>query len=223
MIYIETFEQSIMQSDGTGYKGQILLGTGLVVGEGKLVFKGDISNPYLFHRATATGHFEGNRLVDGTVVYDTGATYQGPLDSYNRTSGHGHWTSPNGDSFDGEFLEGFPVRGVAKFHDGSSITGWWIKGVLQGDVTYVRPDNSTYRGKWSGDHAEGPGTWTTKDGIQYSGTWHAGALQPAGGTVHEPGGRTYEYAPHEHDNDTHGTINGKDVSFPKEDVYGAGK
>lgn len=65
-------------------------------------------------------------------------------------------------------------HGTLTLFDGSSISGEFTDGGLDGAVVFISPKGMHYEGEWRNGSQEGYGTATMPNGIRYEGAWHRG-------------------------------------------------
>jgi hypothetical protein len=84
-------------------------------------------------------------VTEGKVTYSDGTVYYGPLDGNYKKTGKGSITLPNGDTYEGDFLE-------------DSLTGY-------GKFTFAGGD--VYEGELQNGKKEGKGKYTSAEGSIY--------------------------------------------------------
>ena len=94
-------------------------------------------------------------------------------DCYN---GQGMINYENGDSFDGNFLDGQIFKGTYTFNDGTKYIGSWNNGMLNGSCEMYNNDGTMYIGDILDGQFHGIGTYTLADGSKFIGTWKNGKL-----------------------------------------------
>ncbi len=78
---------------------------------------------------------------------------------------------PDGTKFFGELKEGKFFQGDFTFLDGTTFSGNWIDGKLNGQGTSTSKNGTVYVGEWKDNKKNGKGTLTMADGSKYVGEW----------------------------------------------------
>ena len=107
---------------------------------------------------------------------DDGSVYSGPLlpgsDGKSRCHGYVSIKYTNGNSYTGEFANGFPDgRGVAEYTNGRRYEGNLKRGKLDGTGTMTYPEGGKYVGEWSDNEKNGEGKMVSSNGYTYEGEW----------------------------------------------------
>ena len=71
-------------------------------------------------------------------------------------------------------------RGTLTLKDGTTYTGQYINGELNGQGVRTWPDGSTYTGDFKLGEASGQGSYVGTDGRSYEGSWQEGHMQGEG-------------------------------------------
>lgn len=101
------------------------------------------------------------------LLRDSNATLCLAGDCWNGT---GLWRHPNGDWYEGTFVEG--VReggGVFTLADGRIYSGGYARGLFHGRGTYFWPDGSRWTGTFLDDRPQAPGVYTDEHGVSRPG------------------------------------------------------
>ena len=77
------------------------------------------------------------------------------------------------------------MSAVIKFTDGTSYTGEFSDGQLNGSGQMIYANGDTYQGTYQNGNRSGTGTYTWKTGASYAGDWDADKMNGTG---------TYTYA-----------------------------
>ena len=77
----------------------------------------------------------------------------------------------NGDSFDGNFLDGQRVNGTYTFNNGTKYSGTWKNGNINGECEMLFNDGSSYIGEVNGGKRNGFGAQTYSDNSKWIGNW----------------------------------------------------
>ena len=112
-----------------------------------------------------------------------------PLKSSRHYNGKGVATYPNGDTYDGEFVDGvrcgkgvytYVSKGDAEQEVKDAYDGEWKDNLKHGIGKQSYPGKGNYYGYWAEGqrHGEGVFTYTSQD--VYSGNWARGAKEGAG-------------------------------------------
>ena len=113
-------------------------------------------------------HIENFRLPDGSIYSgECTKSFFGTVE----LSGKGQILYPNGDSYEGQFLEGF-VRGFGKykFSDGDEHTGWFYDSIPEG-AGYLNQHFSMCLGCFQRGKLNGWGMQIDKNGAFHFGYW----------------------------------------------------
>lgn len=200
--------------DNVKYYGEVV--DGLLEGPGELVgadgrrFKGT------FHRGLMEGEgeyqdwnvrYEGGFSRGmfngmGVLTYHNGAVYRGAFKD-NRMHGSGKLLSPDGEEFEGEFVDDAMRKGIFKdtlggvydgefadsrYHgkgvyvsaDGNRYEGDFAEGVFSGSGRIVGPDIGHYQGEVADWVSHGQGTVTDVEGNVYTGAFAHGLYHGQG-------------------------------------------
>ncbi|MFZ9955185.1 MAG: hypothetical protein ACO3E1_03590 [Flavobacteriales bacterium] len=92
----------------------------------------------------------------------------------NCFTGSGTFKFPNGDQYDGQWLNGKPHGpGTYLFVSGDKYIGSFFQGKRSGFGTYIWIKGGKYAGNWKDDKRDGYGKFYWLGTAQYSGTWAA--------------------------------------------------
>ena len=105
------------------------------------------------------------------ACFNTNSTECIKGDCYN---GPGMINYENGDSFDGNFLDGQIVNGTYTFNNGTKYIGNWNDGMLNGPCEIHNNDGTMYIGDVFDGQFHGIGTYSSEDGSKWTGTWNNG-------------------------------------------------
>ncbi len=99
--------------------------------------------------------------------------------SGNCVNGKGKMVFPNGDTYEGDFVNGKPEgQGTMAFKNGNHYTGQFVKGMMNGKGKFRYGIGSIYEGNFVNDKMDGQGTMTELDGSyfigEYKGDWREG-------------------------------------------------
>lgn len=106
----------------------------------------------------------------GKYIYPNGDTYEGNFVN-GKKDGQGTLAFPSGNVYIGQFANNvFNGKGIYKFADGEIYDGNWVdnKRSGKGKTTF---DGDIYEGDYVNGKKEGRGTYTFKDGDYYTGEW----------------------------------------------------
>jgi hypothetical protein len=168
--------------------------------------------------AIMNGKYTGTICPNSGKPHGTGKlVYRGKKGIYEgewkqgRWSGTGKHMKPNGDVYEGHFLDnlyhgegvfkyhetkrrfegqyvmGERVKGTMKYADGSVYRGQFYHGRRHGRGSYTFKDGSRYKGDFVKDLMQGIGELRFRDGSQYDGEWKRGKHDGIG-NMHSPGG-----------------------------------
>ncbi|KAG7260673.1 hypothetical protein CRUP_015495 [Coryphaenoides rupestris] len=129
--------------------------------------------------------------------------YSGGRNEAGERHGSGQATLPNGDSYQGLYVEGRRSgQGTYRFKNGARYIGDFCNNIKHGQGTFYYPDGSTYEGSWVEDMRQGHGIYTYANGDKYDGedgqgtywyhdtvssyrgTWSNGQMDGAGEVLH---------------------------------------
>ncbi|KAG1671619.1 hypothetical protein FOA52_006850 [Chlamydomonas sp. UWO 241] len=137
--------------------------------------------------STKPSSTEGATVSDAVLEYEDGSTYEGPLRRGLR-HGKGLFTSPNGFSYKGRFVDGKAEDfGEAVYCGGALYVGEWAADLRSGFGEFSMPSGDTYAGMWEGDVMHGHGRWTFADGSYFEGSYMGG--RRTSGTMASADGR----------------------------------
>lgn len=92
---------------------------------------------------------------------------------------HGKGTAKGKDSYEGEFIAGWPHgKGTYKWSGGNNYTGDWQQGQHHGTGTKKWAAGGVYTGKWE-KHKQTCGRYVYPDGDVYEGCYQADGVTPA--------------------------------------------
>jgi hypothetical protein len=87
-------------------------------------------------------------------------------------TGHGMYTTVNGERYDGEWRNGLKNgHGVKTWPNGSRYDGEWLDNKRRGRGAEVLADGSRYDGEWRDDLPNGLGTAVWPNGTAVTGMW----------------------------------------------------
>jgi hypothetical protein len=106
------------------------------------------------------------------VISFSGFTYDGEVDARSCPSGQGCLVFPQGDRYDGEFMNGRRCgRGKYTFSNGDVYEGLWKNDVREGRGILRYANGDVYEGMWSNDVRCGLGSLLFSDGSRFVGDW----------------------------------------------------
>jgi hypothetical protein len=122
------------------------------------------------------------------VTYSDGTVSYGPLYGNYKKTGNGSITLPNGDTYEGDFLED-SLTGYGKFTfaGGDVYEGELQNGKKEGKGKYTSADGSIYEGDFKNDQRHGKGKHTSADGSVYEGDFKNGIKSGYGKYVYANG------------------------------------
>lgn len=89
--------------------------------------------------------------------------------------GHGSMMYANGDTYEGEFLDGKRNgTGTYKWYQNTiekEYTGQWLAGEYHGNGTMIYSNGDKFEGEWKNNKKEGHGIYTYANGLSFEGTW----------------------------------------------------
>lgn len=95
--------------------------------------------------------------------------------------GQGHYTWPDGSTYDGEWVQNdLQGYGSYKWADNRLYHGTWFKNQMHGQGIYIYADGIRYDGQYEEDKKEGYGIYYWPDGRKYDGWWHKGRQHGVG-------------------------------------------
>jgi len=109
--------------------------------------------------ATWQGRFEQGELVEGSVSYTEGGSYQGEFRDL-APHGQGLWVTEAGQHYEGRFENGELVEGRYRDEEGYQYEGQFRYFSFHGQGTLTRPDGVVIRGEFENGYAHGNGTRT---------------------------------------------------------------
>lgn len=109
--------------------------------------------------ATWQGRFEQGELVEGSVSYTEGGSYQGEFHDL-APHGQGLWVTEAGQHYEGRFENGELVEGRYRDEEGYQYEGQFRYFSFHGQGTLTRPDGVVIRGEFENGYAHGNGTRT---------------------------------------------------------------
>jgi len=120
--------------------------------------------------------FDSGSWVGKITINRNGGTYLGTVDENDRMSGFGSFTYQDGSFFDGEYLNGFPIKGKYIKASGDVYEGEFQAGSSKysGYGQYSFSSGHIYKGNFSGGLYNGFGEMIYPNGDSYSGTWKDG-------------------------------------------------
>jgi hypothetical protein len=120
-----------------------------------------------------------------------GALYAGEVDA-DKLTGHGAKTWPNGDRYEGLFVDGKPDgNGSYTWKSGDHYSGAWADGMPNGKGAFTAADGSRYIGDFVDGQKSGKGIFVWPNGIRYVGDvignkrTGKGVLKLANGDIYE--------------------------------------
>jgi hypothetical protein len=127
------------------------------------------------HQQTQTRNATDEKMNDGSI-------YSGPLlrcpDGIWRCHGYGRIRYANGNTYVGEFAEGFAEgRGVIDYADGRRYEGGMRRNTPDGFGTLIGTDGQKYVGGHRDGKWNGKGRWTLSNGAVIEGEWENGELE----------------------------------------------
>jgi hypothetical protein len=127
---------------------------------------------------TATFDKQGNFIGPVVEEYSDGSRYEGDLDKNRGRHGKGRYTMPDGEYYDGEYLNN-ARHGTGKWvsPSGWTYTGQYAFGYREGRGAEVLQDGSHYEGEFKRGDRFGQGRLTEANGAVLEGEWIAGKLQ----------------------------------------------
>ena len=126
------------------------------------------------------------RLNDGTY-------YKGLVNSNGNYEGKGYILWPNGDSYEGEFKEGYRHgKGTYKYKNGNTYTGDFIYSKRTGKGVYTFKSGERYEGEFKDNKFNGTGTYYFSNGEYYEGEFKDG-LKHGKGSMYDNKGRLLRY------------------------------
>lgn len=129
------------------------------------------------------------RVTVETLVYDD-RIYIGEV-RYNKPDGKGKAIFNNGNTYEGQFVEGHMTgQGISIWLDGSKYEGDHVDGYMEGNGTYYWPDGDTYVGQFSNGQLSGHGVYTWFDGDRFEGEF-VNSKMNGQGTYYYKNGDTY--------------------------------
>jgi len=118
-------------------------------GRGVLVDYRDIRFEGVFKQSPPYGVYGLSKVEYSVITYPDGEVVEGPMENKQHRCIY-----PNGDVFECEdFIIGTAVgrktacprpirRGIYRFADGGTLSGWWERGYYDGDYRYTAPDGT---------------------------------------------------------------------------------
>jgi hypothetical protein len=124
-----------------------------------------------------SGTFVHGAPMNGTGRWQSecGNIYEG---TWENGKGSGTIVGLNAESYEGEWLDGWPTHGKGQFtaNDENTYTpdeGTWSGGAAEGSI--VHKNGATYWGSWEGHNpVEGRGKWVNRRGQLFEGNWSDG-------------------------------------------------
>ena len=163
-------EGTLTWPDGRYYEGEFR--EGRLNGHGKLVDRRGCAHQGQFvdgvlhgegqftcDDATWQGRFEQGELIEGTVSYESGGSYQGKFRDF-APHGQGIWVTEDGAHYEGRFEDGELLKGTYRDEEGYRYEGEFRYFSYHGQGVLTRPDGVVIRGKFENGHAHGSGTRT---------------------------------------------------------------
>ncbi len=161
-------EGTLTWPDGSYYEGEFR--EGRLSGQGKLVDRqgcvqeGEFvdgalhgEGQFICDEVTWQGQFEQGDLVQGTVNYLEGGSYQGAFRDY-LPHGQGLWVTADGQHYEGRFEDGELLEGSYRDEEGYRYDGEFRYFSYHGEGTLTRPDGVVIRGEFENGYAHGSGT-----------------------------------------------------------------
>lgn len=163
-------EGTLTWPDGRSYEGAFregrLHGHGKLVDRRGCVQEGQFVDGVLHGQgqftcdeATWQGRFEQGELVEGSVSYTEGGSYQGEFRDL-APHGQGLWVTEAGQHYEGRFENGELVEGRYRDEEGYQYEGQFRYFSFHGQGTLTRPDGVVIRGEFENGYAHGNGTRT---------------------------------------------------------------
>lgn len=149
-----------------------------VVAAASLMVKvGDTTFSGRFTRDAKGGTLSG----EGTVVWDRGDVYTGPL-VQGKAQGRGSMVWANGDRYDGDWHDDQPQgRGVFSHVNGDRYEGEFLRGEPSGHGRILyQATGGEYDGEFKSGIPQGQGTYRWKNGDHYDGQWQDGKMHGHG-------------------------------------------
>ncbi|CAK88416.1 unnamed protein product (macronuclear) [Paramecium tetraurelia] len=111
----------------------------------------------------------------GIATYPNGDTYEGQYVNGIR-EGKGKYTyNPSGDKYEGEFLQNLK-HGIGRLiyaNNKGEYYGQWEQGLRHGEGLYTYANKDVYSGQWSRGKKHGQGTYVFNDtAMRFRGTWN---------------------------------------------------
>lgn len=163
-------EGTLTWPDGRYYEGEFR--EGRFSGHGKLVDRRGCAQEGMFvdgalhgdgkftcDDAVWQGRFEQGELVEGTVSYAEGGSYQGEFRDF-APHGQGLWVTEGGQHYEGRFENGELLEGSYRDEEGYRYEGEFRYFSYHGQGALTRPDGVVIRGEFENGYAHGNGTRT---------------------------------------------------------------
>ncbi len=112
-------------------------------------------------------------------------------DGFGQRHGRGTFTWPNGDQYQGQWLNDQPDgQGIHSYSDGRRYEGQWRRGEKHGRGIATWPDGQRYEGEMKNGERHGQGVYSWPDGHHYKGAFRNNLMHGLG-TYTWNDGRTY--------------------------------
>ena len=134
-----------------------------------------------------SGHCKDDAMNgEGTYTFSDGSKMEGSFQHNQFYSGEHDFSNDTG-AYIVQYDSGKMVSAVIKFADGTSYTGEFSHGQLNGSgqITYATGD--TYQGSYQNGQRSGTGTYTWKTGASYAGNWDGDKMNGTGTYTYSSG------------------------------------
>jgi hypothetical protein len=155
---------------GRGMHGELLLEEDAVrvYPDGTMSF-GKLSEDGGWHErkddiSTEVGNQQSLKNGHGSIIFDDGTKFEGDFKGL-QFDGEGILTSPNGETYEGEFKSGKRCgKGTQKFSDGTKYVGNWKNDLFNGVGSLKYPDGIEYFGEFEDGEKLGGGITMSGEG-----------------------------------------------------------
>jgi len=127
---------------------------------------------------------EDEEAIQYSVLYDG----EEEACEYLNKDGKAKVTYPNGDTFEGNFVNNSRSNGTYTFSSGGVYQGNWEQGKRTGNGQFKYPDGTTYKGSWKNNQRHGMGSYYYNGGDSYCGNWQDGLKHGFGTYVYSTDG-----------------------------------